>query len=287
LLLEEACAQHVDINQNGPSKWICQSKVDPNIVIVALSQEAMVTMALRSPEVRSPQSTTADLDAIALLKRNATLSGGVKFTVTHDSEIGLRAEFSSISCGPEEMATMIGAAVAGFHEALTPDSPLREGESFRMTSSPSEPLGPEHESVKDLCIQVGIDFHESADGGLRIPLMTSRGRRLTVRAFSRQDQVHLRLGLGSLPESVESCAAVAQFLLSLAGGLKLVRPLLEETNGEWELAYEVVHPKGLPNPEQFQDALAALSMAGQMSLAELEALHHEDLARHYIELRAI
>lgn len=173
-----------------------------------------------------------------------------------------------------------GEACAGVEKALA-----RPGRGPRRNKR-RRGAGAAAGRLEELMSEAGWSFERSDDVTGSVGLETSRGsyRAVIVDCGGGGIDIGAALGPAMVPGDV-SRRAIASFLLSAAGALRLVRATVEEgPGGAITPRFEVSLPEA-PAVTEIDHALAALTAACEHCGPEVQALVEEGLAEQYLLAR--
>jgi len=249
----------------GNFLWRFQPRAAASCSVVATLDENWLVLA-----VCDLPAWRADTVPWNLLQRNATLPGFAKFALAPGGSLQLRAELPLLE--DADLAEQIRATCAGFEAACA------FYDFSEPASAPEPPVEKLH--LKDLCTAAGWPFIERGPDKLLIELETPGQfwQAVLVRAGCG---VHLSCELGPVVSpAAESRDAIAQFLLSASGVLRLARAAVSVGAARLEVAF--VAP---PRAAEISSALESLSVGVQLCGEELKTLQDPAIARRFLELR--
>ena len=206
-----------------------------------------------------------------LLVRNAALPALVKFVFLTQGGLQLRAELPlSEDAGPAER---IRETCEGLVSALSLP------ENSAQSSAPEPSL--EKIDLKGLCREAGWPFIERGPDKLLVELeMPNHFWQAAIIPAGRG--IHLSCELTALDSlAEESRGAIATFLLSASGALRLARAAVGTNGTRLEVAFST-----LPTSHEISSALESLSVGCSLCGEETKMLLDPAIARRFQALRS-
>lgn len=242
--------------------------------VEATAEDGRVRLRLPWP---GREVVAADLPE--LLRAGPFLPTGVRLAISGGGGLCLECEVSlGADAGEEDWKAALSGALRLLEQAG--GKLVREGEA-RVLEEESFPAG-----VADLLREDGgWAFHERGDA-LVVDLDTADGllqARLTARGDAILAGVEVWRGeeMGAAPVA----QAMGGLLLSVAGGLRLVRACAASAGEEPGTWFEVSLPRERLRPSHLGDALGCLSLAWEESAEESLVLQSPDAACRYLTIR--
>lgn len=210
----------------------------------------------------------------AMLARNGALSGHVKFVLSENGELQLRAEVPL----DEDAEPLIRAAWAAMESAL---AALR-GEAVPTPVGEAEPALAQ-DAIARLCAEAGWPATLRSDGSCAVEI-ESPGAFVQASLTARGAGLRAAVQLASLPAAATaSVSAVSRLLLIIGGVVRLARPAMNMSEGRALPRLEVTFSSS-PAADALAHALASLSVAHQLCAEEARALHDPNLAGEFLAL---
>jgi hypothetical protein len=265
-----------EVKPAGPWRWRCVVQNGARLPLAASIEEGFLQLA-GTPEV--PGQLTPLLERA--LRANASLAGGVKFALDAASR-GLLVCVDLVLLDELQMLARLPRVLEGFHQAysLLPaiDSPLAAVAARGEAADLGRLLELLHETAWACTERGPNDFVVAIESASAPPA------RITVNELG----VMFTLDMARSAPSLEAVRlALAVFLLTSAGRLRLVRPIaVEEQGGQMKFGFQVCLPPA-PAAEEIHHALGALSMASRMCGPETSVLSDEAAARCYLSVRSV
>jgi hypothetical protein len=212
----------------------------------------------------------ADAEPWTLLRCNAKLSGFSKFALLPDGRVQLRAELPLL-----EDADLTGR-IREICEGL--ESAFALYDLSGPDGAPERPAGTT--DPKQLCAEAGWPFIERGPEKLLVEI-ESPGcfRQAAMVSSARGVQLSCELvSFGSL--DAESREAIAIFLLSASGVVRLARAAIADDVARLEVAFAA-----RPCASEISSALESLSVGCSLCGEEIKTLQDKAIARHFLALR--
>jgi hypothetical protein len=212
----------------------------------------------------------ADAAPRDLLQRCAGLPGFAKFALMPDGSLQLRAELPLIE--EANLAGRIRETCEGFESAFT---------VYNFSKTACVPETPANKTdLKRLCTEAGWSFVERGPEKLLVELESPEGFRQAT-MVPTADGVHLSCELVSCGLlGGESREAIAAFLLSVSGVVRLARAALVADVAQLEVAF--LAP---PCAAEISSALESLSVGCSLCGEEIKMLQDPAIARQFLALR--
>lgn len=218
-----------------------------------------------------------------LLEWNRGLPGGVKFVLTPDQRVGLRAE--APVDGEADMAVRVADALAGVETGW---SRLRrrgkrahaDAEGARADTTGSvEPV-----DLGAMCTSAGWAFTQRPDGRLAVDLDVGDGfRQACVESRDRDTRVSTMLARAETLDPA-SRHAWSVLLLSASGLVRMGRTTVTEEDGVATATFEVAFAPA-PCAVELRHALCVCSVACRVCAREVEQLRDPEVAAAYLAVR--
>jgi len=258
------------VDQTAAWQWQCAGANGIRMPISATFADGFLRL------MTGPVATLDVPEAIdRAIKANANLDGGVKFAIDAErSGLSVCADIAVLDA--PRLRARLGWALAGFDRAAGildfGVAPPVADESVVPAASAS--------GVVQLLQQISWDHSESQPEEWSVALDAGSAPPAKVRID--QGQIVAGVELARVRNSpATSHRALALFLLTACGGLRLVRAFTSELEAQTAFRLEVAMPPS-PAPEEADHALAALSVAWQMCAREAAVLLDETAARLYL-----
>ncbi|MGA7342137.1 MAG: hypothetical protein WBE72_03265 [Terracidiphilus sp.] len=267
-VLNKCCEE---LKPEGPWRWRCAAQNGTRLPIAASLEEGFLHLACRAEGFRKPACT---LEHIVL--GNSMLAGGAKLALSGRScRLHLTADIAMLE--EEQVLNRLRLALDGFHDGhrllKSPASCLSR--AARQTTEPGAGLG-------ELLRETAWTFTERGANDFSAELDAHSAPPARIRI---SDGVVLSLELvRSMATSETSRRALALFLLTATGALRLARAYAEEVESGLAFGIEV-HLPTAPAVEEIDHALAALSIARRVCARETNVLLNEAAARRYLAAR--
>jgi len=283
-----------DITATGYNGWrLRNSHTARSLCNVVLEDE---WLALSKPVTRASIPAPGLASPLQLLRRNAGLSGGLRYALVGDrNSVQLRADIpwkALLEQGPGRLAACIRQALLGF--AAAPSySPSCSPACTRATAQEISPQAADDDAASEfdaqlatLCEEAGWPTSRKGSGGTRIEVALRDGygvvtiTRAGSGALFRSD-----LGCPDVPAGdSDSGRAIGLLLLRVAGGVRMCRPVLRNYQDRRVLQLEAVSGETPMVAAEIDCALGALSVAAEECLREVELLAANPcLARTYLD----
>ncbi len=260
----------------GPGSWTTRVTNGAVLPVSARLEDAWLRVEAQIPEL--PETSWwqllvagCSLPPLVRLALTCAADRAMSVRLVADLEAGECDDWPSRVTGVLEA---LMASVPGLHPA-------------RLDDRDPEPESRPPESVSEAIREAGWACEDRGEGGCDISLDGDRIR-ATARVEARGEGLCLWAPVArNVRPGHEDCTdAIALFLLRTAHRLRAVRAAFREEPGKPEAAvgWEARLP-GRPESEEIDRALAALTVACQLSVREVEALFTPALARHYLTQR--
>lgn len=225
-----------------------------------------------------------------LLRGNGNLPSGAKFCLDeHPGRLSLSAE-TPLCDSIANLAQRVAATAAGFRLARDGFQNLLLGEAdpFGPRAAPAsgEPT-PDRSLPCDpaaLCREAGWPGTERESGQVAVPLEVRGAFHQALIAPSEDGGLHLEVDLGNAQTQTVGAAAAEVFLLGACRVVRLARAAAALAEGVAAYRWEATLGPP-PSGAELDAALAALSVACQISAREIEALLDEKMAREFLKSR--
>lgn len=207
-----------------------------------------------------------------LIRWNATLPGGAKFSVDARFDLTVRAEVTlieDVDPGPRllEVWNGIEAGLARFHAQLEPTT---------------APAGSAAVDLRTLAEEAGWAFTERQDGRVAFPLPSPSGTLSVTLQARGTGGVRVWVPLAELAEiSTPSRHALALLLLRAGTVLRLARPAFATDGEQTSACLEVVFDSA-PIAGELTQALESLAVGVALAATEAKLLCEEQTAREYL-----
>ena len=209
-----------------------------------------------------------------LLGKNAALPGHVKFALSPEGGLQLRAEIPL----DEDAGPLIRKARDGFDAAL---AALAGEKCVPIANETPRPVS--QDDLKRLCDDAGWIATPRGDDACVVELECP-GAFHQATLVANGGGVRASVPLAKCDESAaDSVAATGHFLLTAAGVVRMARPILEFSEGRVIPAFEVSF-SAMPAAAHLAHALSALSVACQLCGEEAKALHDTNVAGEFLAL---
>jgi len=214
-----------------------------------------------------------------LLVWNATLPGLVKFVITTDGSVRLRADLPLRE--NIDIAARIREACAGFVFAWAgaPTDPAAPSATDSPGTADVEPI-----NLKQICAEAGWPFVERASGKLAVELEVANGFYQALLVPTGRG-VQIGCDLATCDAAPLVCRqAIGGLLLAASGAVRLLRATIAPGEVPPVARLEVVFA-GAPCPLELASALESLSVACSHCGEEINMLQDHAVAQRYLELR--
>jgi hypothetical protein len=214
-----------------------------------------------------------------LLVWNATLPGLVKFVLTTEGSVRLRADLPLHE--GIDIAARIREASAGFVFAWPgePTDPAAPSGTDSPGTADVEPI-----NLKQICSEAGWPFVERASGKLAVELEVVNGFYQALMVPTARG-VQIGCDLATCDAAPPVCRqAIGGLLLAASGAVRLVRAAIAPGEVPPMARFEVVFA-GAPCPSELASALESLSVACSHCGEEINMLQDHAVAQRYLELR--
>ena len=250
----------------GPWRWLCAVQNGARL------EDGFLHLACLTEESRNGACGLEEA-----LRGNSALAGGVKLALDNaNNSLHLRTDIAVLE--EKQLHDRFWWALDGFHDGCrllespashlnhaffeSTDSETNLGELLRETSWPSTERGP-----NEFTVELDRDFAAKA----------------RIRASKTGVELSVEFVRANAPAEVTR-RALAMFLLSASGALRLVRAHSAELEGGSSFGMQVGLPPA-PAAEEIDHALAALAVAHRACARETSVLLDEAVARCYLAAR--
>ena len=214
-----------------------------------------------------------------LLVWNATLPGLVKFVITTDGSVRLRADLPLHEA--IDIAARIREVCAGFVFAGAdgPTDPAAPSATDSPGTADVEPI-----NLKQICAEAGWPFVERASGKLAVELEVANGFYQALLLPTGRG-VQIGCDLATCDAAPLLCRqAIGGLLLAASGAVRLARAAIAPGEVPPVARLEIVFA-GAPSPLEMASALESLSVACSHCGEEINMLQDHAVAQRYLELR--
>jgi len=215
-----------------------------------------------------------------LLTWNAVVPGGVKFVLSPERRVCLRAE---LPCTEGRAVPAAAVAVeAGFAEAQR----LWRQVDVTPRAAPLPPTAALPAQLVQACTETGWTVNMRADDTLVVDLDVPGGH-WPAHLFSlTSNETLVLVELATISAGSTASREAIAILLLLAGGvLRWVRPAVRTIGDRCVAVFEVLLPTA-PTAANLVDALCGLSLASRWCAAEANALLDEPVAQECLRVMA-
>ena len=213
-----------------------------------------------------------------LLGWNAALPGGVKFILSPERRVGLRAElpWAEGRASPEAAATV----AAGFAEAQR----LWRQDDVHQRVAPLPPAAALPAQLIQTCTESGWNVNVRTDDTLVVDLDVAGGHwQARLLALPSNETLAL-VEIATIDAGATASREAVAILLLLAGGaLRWARPAVRAIGDRGVAVFEVLLPTA-PTAADLVDAFSGLSLACRWCAAEANALRDEPAAQEYLRV---
>ncbi len=261
-----------EIEPAGPWRWMCAVQNGTRLQVAARFEEGFLSLACLPDEIRTGTCGLED----ALLG-NGTLAGGVKLAFDYSSG-RLRLQTDIAVLDEKQLADRLWWAINGFHDGCRLLQAPASGfdHSVSETTESGDALG-------ELLRETSWASAERAPNDYSIELDHDIPARARIRMSKTGVVSSLELVRAKVMAETNR-QALAVFLLSATGALRLVRAYAEESDAGWCFGMQVGLPPS-PAVEEIDHALAALTAAHRMCARETSVLLDDSAARRYLAAR--
>jgi hypothetical protein len=257
----------------GPWRWRCVVQNGARLPMTASLEEGFLQLACHPDGIRR--------EAVALgraLLGNGTLPGGVKLALNAASrDLTLRTDI--VLLDEIQLLERMRWAVQGFHEG------------HRLLKFPGSNAARAAKQISDADgVHLGELLRESSwtfaeRGPNEFSADLDAVSAPPARIAMIEGQILFSVELARCAVAAEATRqALAIFLLTASGALRLARAHAMETDGDWSFGFQVCLPAAAAT-EEIDHALAALSIAHRMCARESSVLLDEAAARCYLAAR--
>ncbi len=265
-----------EVQPAGPWRWRCLVQNGARLPLAASIEEGFLHLE-GHPE--TPGATMPLLERT--LRVNASLAGGVKFALDAAGG-GLLVCADLVLLDEAQMLARLPWALAGFHQAYSRLPAMDSG----AHTAPAQGEVTAGARLAELLRETSWSSTERSLNEFVADLEADSAppARIAVNELGLVFTLDLARSAPAL-EAVRQALAV--FLLTCAGGLRMVRPFaVEEEAGQMKFGFQVCLPAA-PAAEEIHHALGALSMAFRMCGRETSVLSDEATARCYLSVRSV
>lgn len=219
------------------------------------------------------------------LQRNGTLNGAAKFSLRlQNQSIGVCGEIPLDN--EADIMTNLNATLSGFGQAAL----LIHNSSGRDTDPASkaafkDPIPDSAPSLQQLLAETGWPFTERSEGNFMVELDTRAGFHQalikTGQDGFRRTSVELAVWEAPAPASRD---ALAVMLLTAAGMIRMVRPILNDSGERVTAGFEICFSPGA-SPSVLDRGFSSLSIACRFCGREASALNNPKIAGEYLAVR--
>ena len=215
-----------------------------------------------------------------LLAWNGAVPGGVKFVLSPERRVSLRAELPWAE-GRDSSGAMV-AVTAGFVEARR----LWHQTDASPRIAPLPPAAVLPAPLAQTCLESGWEVNRRADGTLVVGLDVPGGHWPANLLVLPSNEILALVELATIGVGTTAAREAVAMLLLLAGGaLRWVRPAVRAIGDRWAAVFEVLLPSE-PTAADLVDAWSGLSLACRWCAAEATALLDAPAAQEYLRVMA-
>jgi hypothetical protein len=291
-VLDKCCAE---LEPAGPWRWRCLVQNGVRLPLSASLEEGFLQLAGRPVTMRKCPRALEQ----ALLE-NGTLAGGVKFALDAQSRV-LHLRTDIVLVDETQLLDRMQWALDGFHHGYrwlkSSDFYAGDGASAAPVSMPDVvaastpalldgPALPEETgaSLGERLRETSWACTERSPGDFSAELAADSAPPARIRMSERGLVFSVELARFAAAEA--SRRALAVFLLTASGALRMVRAHAAEADEQWSFGLQVFLPPA-PAAEEIDHALAALSIAYRTCAREANVLLDEAAARCYLTARDV
>jgi hypothetical protein len=262
-----------ELEPTGPWRWRCVVQNGARLPLTAALEEGFLQLA-GYPVTLRERSLTLERALLA----NGRLTGNVKFALNAASrDLHMRAEIVLLE--EEQMIQRLQWALAAFHDGYGGLTSLASPDNAVTGTASAADLG-----LRELLREASWSCTERGPNDFSADLDADTApARIKMNAHGVVFSVEL---VRSNTVAEVTRKALAVFLLTASGALRLVRAHAAEVEGRRSFGLQVCLPAA-PAAEEVAHALAALSTGYRMCAREANVLLDEVAARCYLSVRDI
>ena len=260
------------LEPDGAWRWRCTVQNGARLPIAASLQEGFLHLAWRPEAARNHACAPQQ----ALLG-NSTLTGGVKLAL-HGASRGLHLAADILILEEKQLMDRLLLAIDGFHRGQGLLNPPASRVRF-----PAARLAAPQPGLAALLRELSWPSAERAPNEFSAELDATSAPPAAIRMTQSGVRLSVELVRCNAPAEI-SRRALAIFLLTATGALRMVRACAEEPEGGLACGIEVDLPAA-PAAEEIGHALAALSVAHRMCARESTVLLNQAAAQCYLAAR--
>ena len=264
------------VQPQGPWQWQCVAQNGALMPVRASLAEGFLHLDCLPATPPAAAELCPELLARALF-RNSRLSAGVGLAFRSGNDLRLCADIAVLD--EAQLLAGIDGALHGFHLAL----PLLSAPDAEQSDIQPLRTAPAATGFAERIRESGWTFTERGPGDFSAQLDAPAAPPATIRVGG--DGVFFAVDLARVPRAAEtSQQAIAAFLLTTCGSLRLVRACASKTSEHDLFALQVSLP-AIATPDEVGHGLSVLSLAYRLCAREVAFLLDEDAARCYLGAR--
>ena len=268
-VLHKCCDEVVP---TGPWRWLCALQNGARFPVAATYGEGFLHLACQLGEMQESACTPEDA-----LIGNILLDGGVKFALDEASSC-LRLQTDIAVLDEKQLLDRFWWALDGFHDGRR----LLKSPASRPNFEIEEPAD-SGADLRELLRETSWTVTERGPNESSVELDKASAAKANIRMSKRGTVLNLELiRMNALAETASRALAV--FLLTASGGLRLVRAYGAMSCEEKTFGMQVCLPTN-PATEEIDHALAALAIAHRRCAKETRVLLDDGAARCYLAAR--
>ena len=263
-----------ELQPEGRWRWQCVVRNGVRLPISASLEEGFLRLACRPKTIHR---TACTLERAML--GNRTLAGGVKLALSSAGH-GLFMTTDIAVLEQKQLHDRFRRALDGFHDGYRL---LRS--SSTQSVRPAAEIDTVDSSLADLLRQVSWATTEHSPGSFSAALDASSAPPARITMSGSGVVLGVELVRANMAEE-STRQALAVFLLTASGLLRLARAFAEEENAQTSYGFQVCLT-ATPALEEIDHGLAALSIAYRTCAREANALLSDAVARCYMATRGV